>query len=197
MRMDSPDDRRVHLADWLVSKENPYFSRAVVNRIWANYYGTGLVEAVDDIRATNPASNEKLFSAAAKYLTDNGFDLKMLMRTILQSETYQRSSKPVQGNESDTRFYSRYYPRRMMAEVLLDAVAEVTDVPTPFKREGGGDFPKGWRAMQLPDVSDDSYFLKTFGRPERAITCECERTADPRPDAGCSIFPTATLSIRN
>ena len=179
MRMDSPEDRRQHLADWLVSRDNPYFSRAVVNRIWANYFGVGLVESVDDLRATNPSSDEKLLSAAARYLDDHNFDLKALMRAILQSETYQRSSKPLAGNEADTRFYSRYYPRRMMAEVLLDAVAEVTDVPTPFKRDGGGDFPSGWRAMQLPDVSADSYFLKTFGRPERNITCECERTADP------------------
>lgn len=179
MRIDSPEDRRLRLADWLTSKDNPYFSRAVVNRIWANYFGAGLVENVDDIRATNPASNEKLLSAAAHYLSDHNFDLKSLMRAILQSETYQRSSKPLPENEADTRFYSRYYPRRMMAEVLLDAVAEVTDVPTPFKRNDGGQFPSGWRAMQLPDVSDDSYFLKTFGRPERNITCECERTADP------------------
>lgn len=179
MRIDSSEDRRLRLADWLTSKDNPYFSRAVVNRIWANYFGAGLVENVDDIRATNPASNEKLLSAAAHYLSDHNFDLKSLMRAMLQSETYQRSSKPLPENEADTRFYSRYYPRRMMAEVLLDAVAEVTDVPTPFKRNDGGQFPSGWRAMQLPDVSDDSYFLKTFGRPERNITCECERTADP------------------
>jgi hypothetical protein len=179
LRMDSPEDRRLHLADWLVSRDNPYFSRAIVNRIWANYFGVGLVESVDDLRATNPSSDEKLLSAAAHYLADHNFDLKALMRAILQSETYQRSSKPLPENEADTRFYSRYYPRRMMAEVLLDAVAEVTDVPTPFKRDGGGEFPDGWRAMQLPDVSADSYFLKTFGRPDRNITCECERTADP------------------
>ncbi len=179
LKLDSPEDRRVPLADWLVSKENPYFSRAIVNRVWANFFGVGLVEGVDDIRASNPASNEKLFSAAAQFLVDHHFDLKALMRTILQSETYQRSSQAVPGNEADTRFYARYYPRRMMAEVLLDAVAEVTDVPTPFPRAGGGEFPAGWRAMQLPDVSADSYFLATFGRPERNITCECERSADP------------------
>jgi hypothetical protein len=179
LRMDSPEDRREHLADWLVSRNNPYFSRAVVNRVWANFFGVGLVESVDDLRTSNPSSNEKLLSAACRYLADHNFDLKQLMRAILQSETYQRSSKPRPGNEADTRFYSRYYPRRMMAEVLLDAIAEVTDVPTVFKRDGGGEFPMGWRAMQLPDVSAESYFLKTFGRPERNITCECERTADP------------------
>src|SRR6185436_4137883 len=108
-------------ADWLVSPENPYFSRAIVNRIWANFYGVGLVESVDDLRATNPSSNEKLLSAAAKFLADQKFDLKALMRAILQSETYQRSSKPRPENASDTRFYARYYPKRLMAEVLLDA----------------------------------------------------------------------------
>ena len=179
LKMDSPEDRRLALADWLVSRDNPYFSRAIVNRIWANYFGAGLVESVDDLRASNPASNEKLLSAAAHFLDDHNFDLKTLMRTILQSEAYQRSSQPLPENEADTRFYSRYYPRRMMAEVLLDAVAEVTDVPTPFKRNGGGEFPSGWRAMQLPDVSADSYFLTAFGRPERNITCACERSADP------------------
>lgn len=177
--MDSSQDRRQALADWLVSRDNPYFSRAIVNRVWANYFGVGLVESVDDLRATNPASNEKLLSAAARYLADQHFDLKALMRAILQSETYQRSSKPLPENEPDTRFYSRYYPRRMMAEVLLDAIAKVTEVPTAFNRTAKEKFPKGWRALQLPDVSNDSYFLKTFGRPDRNTTCECERTADP------------------
>jgi hypothetical protein len=82
-------------------------------------------------------------------------------------------------NQADTRFYSRYYPRRLMAEVLLDAISRVTGVATPFERPEGGKYPAGWRSMQLPDVSADSYFLKTFGRPDRNITCECERTADP------------------
>jgi hypothetical protein len=179
LRMEAPEDRRAALADWMVSRDNPYFSRAIVNRIWANFFGVGLVQSVDDLRATNPASNEKLLSAAGHYLADHGFDLQALMRAILQSETYQRSSKPLPGNEADTRFYSRYYPRRLMAEVLLDAISRVTGVSTPFERAGGGQYPAGWRSLQLPDVSADSYFLKTFGRPERNITCECERTADP------------------
>jgi hypothetical protein len=179
LRLDSTEDRRMALADWMVSRDNPYFSRAIVNRIWANFYGVGLVQNVDDLRATNPASNEKLLSAAARYLADHRFDLKSLMRAILQSEAYQRSSKPLPENEADTRFYSRYYPRRLMAEVLLDAISRVTGVSTPFNRSDGAKFPAGWRSVQLPDVSADSYFLKTFGRPDRNITCECERTADP------------------
>lgn len=172
--IDAPGDRREHLARWLTSPENPYFSRAIVNRVWANFLGVGLVEMVDDMRLTNPASNEQLLAALARHLVENHFDLKVLMRLILQSETYQRSSRPLAENTADTRFYSRYYPRRLMAEVLLDAMSQVTGAPTKF-----GDYPVGWRALQLPDSTVNSYFLKTFGRPERVVTCECERTAEP------------------
>ncbi|MEX0713757.1 MAG: DUF1549 domain-containing protein [Pirellulales bacterium] len=172
--LEAAGDRRQHLADWLTSPENPYFSRAITNRVWANFMGVGLVEMVDDMRLTNPPSNEELLAAAAGYLVENDFDLKALMRTILQSKTYQRSSEPLAENAADQRFYSRYYPRRMMAEVLLDALSQVSGAATKL-----GDYPSGWRAMQLPDSTVDSYFLKTFGRPDRIVTCECERTAEP------------------
>jgi len=184
--LDSPIDRRAHLADWLVSRDNPYFSRAIVNRIWANFMGVGLVEAVDDMRVTNPASNEKLLSAMATFLADQKFDLKQLMRAILQSETYQRASQPLPENAADTRFYSHHYPRRLPAEVLHDAIAAITGVPTQFivdRRNAnaglGEKYPLGLRALQLPDTQTDSYFLKAFGRPDREKTCECERTLEP------------------
>ncbi len=167
-------DRREALADWLVSRDNPYFAKAIVNRIWANYLGAGLVENVDDLRATNPASNEKLFAAVASYLADHHYDLKELMRAILRSKTYQRTSEALRENASDTRFYSHYYPRRIAAEVLLDAIAQATDSPTVFPN-----YPAGYRASQLPDANVESYFLKTFGRPERNATCSCERTVEP------------------
>jgi hypothetical protein len=185
LEINSPEDRRQAVADWLVSPSNPYFTRSIVNRVWANYFGVGLVEAVDDLRATNPASNEKLLSAAAKYLIDQKFDLKALMRAILQSETYQRSSVPLPENKGDQQFYSRYFTKRLMAEVLLDSISEVTAVPSDFKTETGRGgpaatvFPKGLRAIQLPDANIDSYFLSTFGQPAREKTCECERTAEP------------------
>jgi hypothetical protein len=186
MALDDPGDRRDMLAEWLTARENPYFSRAIVNRLWKNFFGVALVENVDDLRLTNPASNEKLLSAAAKFLADQKFDLKALMRAILQSETYQRSSQPLPENTADRRFYSRYFPRRLMAEVLLDAYSQVTGVPTEFQvdlrnqNRGLGDkYPLGLRAVQLPDTKTFSYFLKTFGRPEREKTCECERTAEP------------------
>jgi len=171
--LESTSDRRVPLASWLVSPENPYFTRAITNRVWANFMGVGLVEKVDDLRRTNPASNEELLDALAKSLVERKYDLKSLMRTILKSHTYQRSSVPVPGNEQDRRFYSRYYPRRLMAEVALDAVSQVTSVPTQFPG-----YPAGWRAMQLPDANVASYFLDRFGRPDREVTCDCERTTD-------------------
>lgn len=171
---DSPDDRRMALADWVTAPENPYFSRAIANRIWANFLGVGLVEAVDDLRLTNPPSNPKLLEALSQFLVDHRYDLKALMRVILQSETYQRTADPLPENAGDKRFYSRYYPRRLMAEALIDAVSQVTAVPTKF--EG---YPEGWRAIQLPDSKVPSYFLDRFGRPKRDVTCECERTNAP------------------
>ena len=167
-------DRRIALSEWLTANDNTYFAKSITNRVWANYLGVGLVEPVDDMRITNPASNQELLDEAARYLVSNQFDLKALMRAILNSATYQRSSVAVEGNVTDRRFYSRYYPRRFKAEVLLDAVSQVTGVPSEFK-----DREKGTRALQLPDSSVDSYFLSTFGRPERIITCECERTDEP------------------
>jgi Protein of unknown function (DUF1553)/Protein of unknown function (DUF1549) len=178
-------DRRLALADWLTSPENPYFTRAIVNRVWANFFGVGLVEAVDDLRLTNPASNEELLSAASQFLVEHKYDLKQLMRAILQSETYQRASESLAENKADERFYSRYYPKRLKAEVLLDAIAQVTAVATDFKtatpdsRQPGKAIPNIKRAIRLPDSYVDSYFLETFGKPDRLITCECERSSEP------------------
>jgi hypothetical protein len=203
LAQDFSGDRREALVDWLTAPENPYFSRAITNRVWANFFGVGLVEAVDDIRETNPASNEALFSAAAKWLRDNRYDLRALMREILQSETYQRSSVALAGNKDDARFYSRYYPKRLMAEVLHDAVAQVTQVPTIFKTKDpyvngdkGVQFPAGWRAVQLPDVNTDSYFTRVFGRPLREQTCECERTEEPNVTQALHIANGDTLNAK-
>jgi hypothetical protein len=162
------------LADWLTDPKNPYFSRSIVNRVWANFLGRGLVEAVDDMRLTNPPSNAPLLTALADDLARNRYDLKSLMRQILISATYQRSSATRTGNEGDERFYSRFLPRRLKAEVLLDALSQVTGSPTSFKGQ-----PNGTRALQLADSEADSYFLGVFGRPERLITCECERSNEP------------------
>ncbi|MCP4170613.1 MAG: DUF1553 domain-containing protein [Fuerstiella sp.] len=184
---DAPVDRREYLADWLVSGDNPLFARSITNRVWRNFMGVGLVEQVDDMRSSNPASNEELLQSAADYLVDNDFNLKTLMRQILQSETYQRSSKPLNQNNGDARNYSRYYPKRLMAEVLLDAVSQVTAVPSEFNKIvfSGADvrdtdfYPAGTRAIELYDAAVQSYFLQTFGRHQRRITCECERSDEP------------------
>ena len=182
----STEDRRRPLATWLTSPENPYFARSITNRVWKNFFAVGLVESVDDLRMTNPASNEKLLGEAAAFLAKNRFDLKALMREILRSETYQRSSVARPENRDDTRFYARYYPRRLMAEVMLDAISQVTAVPTSFRRDkrnankGLGDaYPMGYRALQLPDSNTVSFFLAKFGRPDRVQTCDCERTNEP------------------
>ena len=182
----STEDRRTAMAKWLTAPENPYFARSITNRVWANFYGVGLVESVDDLRMTNPASNEKLLSESAAHLVKNKFDLKSLMRAILQSHTYQRSSVPLEENKADRRFYSRYYPKRLMAEVMLDAVSQVSGAPTSFEtnrrnanKKNGELYPMGYRAVQLPDSNTTSYFLNTFGRPDRERTCECERTNEP------------------
>lgn len=181
------NDRREVLADWLTSPENPYFTRSIVNRVWAAYFGIGLVDPVEDLRASNPASNEQILSSLAEFLVEQDYDLKALMRLILQSEVYQRSSESLPENADEQRYFSRNYPRRMMAEVLHDAVAEITQAPTEFNNVGMPDgsnqetkfYEKGTRAIQLYDSAVRNYFLKTFGRNERAITCDCERSNQP------------------
>jgi hypothetical protein len=180
-------DRRAYFARWLTGKDNPYFARALVNRVWRNFLGRGLVEAEDDLRQTNPPTNEELFAALARDFVAHKYDVKHLVRTIMNSATYQRSSVPVKGNETDDRFYSHYLIRRLPAEVVLDAYSQVTGVPTPFNRvqigTAGGEAPYsgsplGTRALQLPDSQVVSKFLDAFGRPERNQTCSCERQQD-------------------
>ncbi len=196
MEFEDPRDRRVVFADWLTHPSNPYFARSITNRVWANFFGLGLVETVDDMRLSNPASNEPLLSASAAYLVKQQFDLKQLMRVILNSETYGRSSEfqPLRDGQTlvddsarSQKYLASYYPRRMQAEVLLDAIDQVLETSSSFTRVEfpGADFqetkfyPKGTGAIELYDSAVESYFLKTFGRNPREITCECERTAEP------------------
>lgn len=167
-------DRREALVSWLTSGENPYFAKALVNRVWRNFMGRGIVEAEDDLRLTNPPSNPELLDALAKDFVAHGYDVKHLMRTILTSNAYQRASLTSAGNTKEDRYYSRYYVKRLPAEVLLDAVSQVTGISTDFAGYG-----KGTRALQLPDSQVASYFLTTFGRPERNQTCACERQQEP------------------
>jgi len=173
MRLDDTADRRAHFANWLTNN-NPYFTRNIVNRVWGNFMGRGLVHPIDDVRATNPASNEELFSAVCDDFVKHGYDLKHLIRTIMNSEIYQLSSESNATNQRDEIFYSRYIVKRLPAEVLLDAMSQVTGVPSAF-----AGYPSGTRALQLPDVRVQSQFLAAFGRPDRILCDAAERSSDP------------------
>jgi hypothetical protein len=174
--MDDPLDRRVKLAEWLTSKDNPYFARNLVNRFWGYYMGRGLVEPLDDLRATNPASNPELLDALAKDFAEHHFDLKHLLKTIMESRAYQLAARPGEGNKADAGnvYYTRFTVRRLTAEELADAVDYATGTREKYKG-----LPMGTRAIQLPDPNVPSFFLDVFGRPGRKVTCECERTIQP------------------
>jgi hypothetical protein len=167
-------DRREVLARWLTSKENPWFARATVNRLWHHLMGRGLIEPVDDLRATNPASNEAALQALADDFVANDYDLKHTLRVICNSATYQHSGEPNLTNRNDETQFSRHLVRRLGAEQILDALVQATGVPEKFSG-----VPLGARAAQLPDTAVSSEFLDLFGRPARASVCECEREMTP------------------
>jgi hypothetical protein len=175
VKLSPDDDPRQALADWMSNKDNPFFARALANRYWKHFFNRGLVDPEDDMRETNPPTNPELLAALAKSFIDSHFDLKNLVRTICRSQVYQLSSLPNKFNAVDKQYFSRYYPKRLTAEVLLDAVDEATRSDSKF--EG---LPAGTRAVQLPDNSFNasSYFLAVFGRPDSSSSCECERSQD-------------------
>jgi hypothetical protein len=168
-------DPRVELGKWISTPDNPYFAKAAVNRVWKFLFGRGLVEPVDDLRQTNPASNEELFDALAKDFIAHKFDVKYLIRTICTSRTYQLSSQPNESNKKESKNFSRAYVRRLSAEQLLDAICDATGVPENFNVPQVGTVN---RAIALPDSRVNSYFLDVFGRPKRVTVCECERSED-------------------
>jgi hypothetical protein len=167
------DDPRRQLVDWMVRPANPYFARALVNRLWRHYLGRGLVEPVDDLRVTNPPSNPALMEALARDFVRHGYDLRHLTRLIMTSGTYQLSATPRGNNRKDAQNYARAYARRLSAEVLLDAVNQVCGTSDKF-----ANLPAGTRAIQLPDETVPSYFLDVFGRPQRESACDCERVTE-------------------
>lgn len=166
-------DPRAKLAEWLTSKENPLFAKALVNRYWKHFLGRGLCEPEDDIRITNPPTNPELLDALAKHFIEEKYDLKKLVRAICVSTTYQLSSEPNEWNKSDRQNFSRFTQRRLNAEVLFDAIDQVTLAKSEFPG-----MPAGTRAVQLPDQAFESYFLTVFGRPDATSACECERSAE-------------------
>ncbi len=177
VKLSPGEDPRNRLVDWMVDAKNPFFAKAVVNRYYAHFFSKGLVDPLDDMRVTNPPSNPELLDALAKDFIDSKFDLKHLIRTIARSNTYQLSAVPNQFNKHDKKSYARYYPRRMSAEVLYDAVSQVTGTPAAFPGLPTDKHAPN-RAIMLPDESYSSYFLDVFGRPQRISACECERVSE-------------------
>jgi hypothetical protein len=170
-------DPRQKLVDWMVDAKNPFFARAVANRYWAHFFGRGIVDPLDDMRVTNPPSNPELLDVLAQDLVEHKYSLKHLVGTICKSRTYSLSSTPNEFNKNDKQAYSRYYPKRLSAEVLFDAVCQVTDSPTQFQGLPQDKHAPN-RAIMLPDESFQSYFLDVFGRPQRISACECERSSE-------------------
>lgn len=167
-----PVEPRQRLAEWLTSPDNPLFARVGVNRLWSQLFGRGIVDPPDDFRDSNPPSNVELLDALARDFVEHGFDRKHMLRTILNSRTYQASSQTTPLNEDDEKYFSHYYPRMLTAEQLLDAICHVTGVPERFGR-----MPAGTRATQLPTPElADSDFMKVFGQPSRLTVCACERS---------------------
>jgi hypothetical protein len=167
-------DRRAMLAAWMTAPSNPWLARNLANRTWAHFLGRGLVEPVDDMRATNPPSNPELLDALAEHLIQSKYDFRALIRVITASRVYQLATQPNATNEKDEQNYSRALFRRLDAEVLLDLVSQTTGVAERFPG-----VPPGTRAIQLWDSKVPHYFLKLFGRPVRASACECERNQEP------------------
>jgi Protein of unknown function (DUF1549)/Protein of unknown function (DUF1553) len=173
LQVPAEEDPRGYLVDWMTHKDNPYFAKAVVNRYWKHFFSRGIVEPEDDMRETNPPTNPVLLDSLAKNFIESGFDLKQLVRTICQSSTYQLTSLPNDYNGKDKQNFSRYYPKRLSAEVLYDAFHRSTNSFENFHY-----FPPGISAVQLVDPIRSTYFLKVFGQPPADTACECERSSE-------------------
>jgi hypothetical protein len=175
---DAPDvtgkDRRQVLADWLASPENPYFARNLSNLVWAHFLGKGIIDPVDDVRISNPASNPELLDELASKFTGYNFDFKKLVRDICLSRTYQLSTRPNSTNAGDDRNFAKGPIRRIRAEVLLDCISQVTEAKEKFRG-----LPLGARAVQIADGETSNYFLRTFGRASRETVCSCEVKMEP------------------
>jgi len=187
-------DRREVLAQWLTSGENPFFAKSVVNRIWFHLSGKGIVDPVDDFRDSNPSANDELLDALAKDFAAHKFDSKHVIRTILNSRTYQLSAQTNDTNKDDNKYFSHAVTKLLPAEPLLDAICQSTDVPEKFQG-----LPLGTRATQLPDGEVNHVFLKTFGQPGRELACECEREGDSNLAQALQLIngPTINEKVRN
>jgi len=178
------EDRRPAFVNWLVDAKNPFFAKIEANRIWSQMFSRGIVDPIDDFRDSNPPSNEPLLEALAKDFVESGFDRKHLMRTILNSKTYQASSEASEWNEKDKIYFSHQSPRMLSAEQLLDAINHVAGMTQTF-----AGLPSDMKATQLPapDVAKNA-FLKVFGQPERTTVCACERAEDSNLGMAIELF---------
>ena len=167
-------DRRMVLANWLASPENPYFAKNLANIVWAHFFGVGIIDQVDDVRISNPASNQELLDEVGKKFTSYKYDFKKLVKDICTSQAYQRSTQPTKTNEADTRNFARGPIRRIRAETMLDILSQTTDSKNKFPG-----LPTGARAVQIADGQVSTYFLTTFGRPTRDTVCSCEVRLEP------------------
>jgi hypothetical protein len=186
------DDPRASLARWMTDPANPYFARTMANRIWGHFFGRGLIHPIDDARSTNPPSHPDLLDALARDFIRSGYDVKHLIRVCSNSEAYASSAEPSATNGDDHQTFARYYPRRLPAEVLLDALSDALGVPTDFSGKPGK-FPPGTRAIDLPDEAVPNTFLDVFGRPARASSCECERVGEASLGQALALIGSPTL----
>lgn len=168
------EDRRKVLAEWIASPQNPFFARNISNIVWAHFFGVGIVDPVDDVRVSNPPSNPELLDALAKNLTEYKYDFRRFVKDICTSMTYQRSTKVNETNAGDKRNFSHAQVRRVRAEILLDAISQITETPNKFQG-----LPLGARAVQIADGAVSNYFLTTFGRAKRESVCSCEVKMEP------------------
>jgi hypothetical protein len=185
----SDTDRRVLLAKWLTSPENPFFAKSLVNRVWYHLIGRGIVEPVDDFRDSNPSSNDELLDGLAADFVKGGYNLKSLIRSIATSRTYQLSARTTEKNADDVLYFSHAFTKLLPAEVLLDAISSLTGTSTNF-----AGLPNGTRATQLPDGKIENPFLKTFGRPARELACECERETDSNLSQALQLIGGSTVN---
>jgi hypothetical protein len=184
-------DRRQVLADWLASPQNPYFARNLANIVWAHFLGKGIIEPVDDVRVSNPASNPELLDALAKRFTEYKYDFKKFVRDICTSRVYQLSTRSNESNESDSRNFSKGPIRRIRSEVLLDVISQITETPNKFRG-----LPLGARAVQIADGNVTNYFLRTFGRASRETACSCEVKMDPNLSQALHLLNGDTVNTR-
>jgi hypothetical protein len=182
-------DRREALAEWITAPDNPWFASCMANRVWAHFFGAGIVDPPDDVRVSNPPSHPELYDALGRRFVEYKYDLRRLVRDICNSRTYQLATAANESNTSDDRNFARARVRRMTAEQMLDAVCRVADVPEKFSG-----LPLGARATQVADGRTGNYFLDAFGRPDRTSACTCDRRNEPTLGQALHLINGATVS---